>query len=66
MIKVDIDNYTIYERGEAGFEDAWQALIAAGHRPEQYMYMGTSFDGQHDFKHRLTRRYTRVYEQRKQ
>ncbi len=64
MIRIDTHNY-ILEQPEQ--HRAWDALILAGHKPEEYMYMSTyagraTLDAAetHSFKHSLTRKYVHI------
>ncbi len=62
MIHID-QHRLIYERGEPGFDQAWETLIASGLNPRLWMYMesirGTG-GPHHRFKCIRTREYITV------
>lgn len=60
MVRMD-ESRIILERQDEGYDKAWTALIDAGYKPEDFMYMySEEKTGKAFFKHRMMRNYVSV------
>ena len=58
MVRMD-DKRMILERGDKGYDEAWNALIASGKDPNEFMYMYSEGDKAF-FKNKMMRNYISV------